>query len=127
MSTKVSPLSAGLGCRCPECGEGPAFKTYLGLAPGCTSCGADFSKADSGDGPAFFVMFLVGILVTPPVLLVQVLFDPPAWVQVLLWAPVIVLTSVWLLRLSKSILFALQWSNQAEEAKWLDPKEGRSR
>lgn len=121
MSRKVSPLSAGLGCRCPECGEGPVFKSYLGLAPNCTSCGADFSKADAGDGPAFFVMFLVGILVTPPVLVVQVAFDPPAWMQMLIWTPVIILVAVWLLRPFKSLLFALQWTNKAEQAEWEDP------
>ncbi|MBR9835963.1 MAG: DUF983 domain-containing protein [Alphaproteobacteria bacterium] len=123
MSQKISPLSAGIHWRCPECGEGPVFKTYLGLAPYCTSCGADFSKADSGDGPAFFVMFLVGILVTPPVLLVQALFDPPAWVQVVVWTPIIILVAVLLLRPFKSVLFALQWKHKAEEATWTS-KEG---
>lgn len=118
MAKSVSPIAAGLSCRCPECGEGPVFKTYLGLAPSCTACGVSFEKADSGDGPAFFVMFLVGILVTPPVLLVQVLFDPPAWVHLLIWAPVIIIVSVLLLRPFKSLLFALQWKNHAEEALW---------
>ena len=121
MSSKVPPLRAGLNCRCPECGEGPVFKGYLSLAPRCTACGADFSKADSGDGPAFFVMFLVGILVTPPVLLVQAVFDPPAWVQVLIWGPVITLVAVLLLRPFKSVLFALQWAHKAEQAEWEDP------
>ncbi|MEO1304183.1 MAG: DUF983 domain-containing protein [Pseudomonadota bacterium] len=118
MSQQVSPFVAGLRCRCPECGKGPVFETYLGLASACSHCGADFSKADSGDGPAFFVMFLVGILVTPPVLIVQILFDPPAWVHFILWAPMIVLTSLLLLRPFKSLLFALQWKNHAEEAVW---------
>ncbi len=118
MSRKVSPITAGLGCRCPQCGEGPVFKSYLGLADACSSCGADFSKADSGDGPAFFVMFLVAILITPPVLLLQVMFDPPVWVHVLLWGPIIIFLSVLLLRPFKSLLFALQWKNHAEEAQW---------
>jgi len=120
MTHKVSPLSAGLGCRCPNCGEGPVFKSYLGLAPSCTACGADFSKADSGDGPAFFVMFLIGIIVTPPVMLVQIMFEPPAWVQGLIWTPVILILALWLLRPFKSLLFALQWKNNAAAAEWED-------
>ncbi|MEM6653499.1 MAG: DUF983 domain-containing protein, partial [Pseudomonadota bacterium] len=67
---------------------------------------------------AFFVMFLIGILVTPPVLLVQIAFDPPAWVHLVLWTPVILGLSVWLLRPFKSLLFALQWKHHAEEAQW---------
>lgn len=118
MSQQVSPFAAGLRCRCPQCGQGPVYETYLGLASSCPVCGADFSKADSGDGPAFFVMFLVGIVVTPPVLIVQILFDPPAWVHLILWAPIIVLMSFLLLRPFKSLLFALQWKNHAEEAVW---------
>ncbi|MEL7042140.1 MAG: DUF983 domain-containing protein [Pseudomonadota bacterium] len=94
------------------------FKSYLELASSCDHCGADFSKADAGDGPAFFVMFLIGILVTPPVLLVQIAFDPPAWVHLVLWTPVILGLSVWLLRPFKSLLFALQWKHRAEEAQW---------
>lgn len=118
MPREVSPISAGLRCRCPKCGEGPVFNSYLGFAPSCSACGASFQKADSGDGPAFFVMFLVGILVTPPVLLVQIMFDPPVWVHLVIWGPVIILLSIWLLRPFKSLLFALQWKNHAEEAQW---------
>lgn len=118
MSSKVSPIKAGLSCRCPNCGRGEVFSTYLGFATSCQVCGADFQKADSGDGPAFFVMFLVGIVITPPVLLVQVVFDPPYWVHLLIWGPVILGLSIWLLRPFKSLLFALQWKNHAEEAQW---------
>ncbi|MGB3624808.1 MAG: DUF983 domain-containing protein [Henriciella sp.] len=96
------------------------FKTYLGLAPSCTACGADFSKADAGDGPAFFVMFLLGILIMPPVLLVQAVFNPPVWVHAILWTPVIVILAVLLLRPFKSLMFALQWKNSAEQATWND-------
>lgn len=118
MSNRVSPIKAGLRCRCPNCGHGKVFSTYLGFAESCEVCNADFQKADSGDGPAFFVMFLVGIVITPPVLLVQVVFDPPYWVHLLIWGPVVLGLSIWLLRPFKSLLFALQWKNHAEEAQW---------
>lgn len=116
----VSPISAGLRCRCPACGEGPVFKSYLELAPYCTACGADFSKADAGDGPAFFVMFLLGIIMMPPVLLLQAVFAPPVWVHLVLWTPVVIILAMLLLRPFKSVMFALQWKNKAEEATWTD-------
>ncbi|MEM7493178.1 MAG: DUF983 domain-containing protein [Pseudomonadota bacterium] len=120
MADGVSAIKAGLLCKCPECGQGSVFETHLGLASGCPICGADFSNADSGDGPAFFVMFLIAIIVTPPVLLMQVIFDPPVWLQLGLWGSVSLALAWWLLRPFKSLLFALQWKNQAEEAKWED-------
>ena len=123
---KVSPLKAGLLCRCPNCGIGSVYESFLGFAEACPHCDADFSQADAGDGPAFFVMFLVAILITPPVLAVQILFEPPPWMHLLLWGPIIVGLSAFLLRPAKSLLFALQWQHQAEEARWELPKEDRS-
>lgn len=67
-------------------------------------------------------MFILGILIMPPVLLVQALFSPPFWVHLILWTPVIVVLAVMLLRPFKSLMFALQWKNQAEEAQWVNPE-----
>ena len=118
MAGNVSPIKAGLACRCPACGEGPVFKSFLEIARRCTACGADFSKADAGDGPAFFVMFILAIIIMPPVLLVQIVLAPPVWVHAILWTPLIVLLGAWLLRPFKSIMFALQWKHNAEEVRW---------
>ncbi len=65
-------------------------------------------------------MFLIAILVTPGVLLMQAVFEPPAWLQAVAWAPVIIILAIWLLRPFKSLMFALQWKNHAEEAQWED-------
>lgn len=120
------PLRLGAALRglCPSCGGTSVFSGFLDLHPACPACGADFRDADSGDGPAFFVMFLVAILVTPPVILVQVWLEPPAWVQMLIWAPVVLGLSVAFLRPFKSTLFALQWRYRAEEARWDDRGPG---
>jgi hypothetical protein len=56
-------LRAGLLCRCPRCGEGKLFAGFLRLAKRCDRCGLDYGFADPADGPAFFVMTGVGILV----------------------------------------------------------------
>ena len=48
----VSPLKAGLACRCPRCGRGKLFSGYLTVGAPCGVCGLDLSDHDSGDGPA---------------------------------------------------------------------------
>ena len=118
---KVPPLSAGLKCRCPNCGEGQLFRGYLEMNDSCAACGADFSVADNGDGPAFFVMFAALIVITPAAMLFELAFSPPAWVHALIWLPTILIFCMILLRPFKAILFALQWHNKAEEARWEDP------
>ena len=120
MAGRVHPQRAGLRCKCPECGNGAVFRGFLEMQECCRDCGADFSSADAGDGPAFFVMFLVAILVTPPVILLQAWLEPPYWVQLLIWSPVVLGLTMVLLRPFKATLFALQWHNKAEEARWED-------
>ena len=59
----VNPVSAGLACRCPSCGEGPLFCGFLRVCPRCEACGQDLSRADSGDGPVVFIILIVGAVV----------------------------------------------------------------
>ena len=56
----VNPLTAGLACRCPNCGEGPLFEGFLRITPRCEACAADLRSADTGDGPAVFVILIGG-------------------------------------------------------------------
>ena len=118
----VSPIAAGWKCRCPECGEGQLYRGYLEMNDQCAACGADFTIADSGDGPAFFVMFAALIVIAPTAMFFELIVSPPAWVHVILWPPIIMVCCMWLLRPFKSTLFALQWKHKAEEARFEDPK-----
>ena len=115
---EVSTLAAGWKCRCPQCGEGQLFRGYLEMNRECAACGADFTIEDAGDGPAFFVMFAALILIAPTAMLFELFVRPPVWVHILIWPPVILAFCMWLLRPFKSLLFALQWKNKAEEAKF---------
>ncbi|MDZ4760576.1 MAG: DUF983 domain-containing protein [Alphaproteobacteria bacterium] len=116
----VSPLSAGMRCRCPDCGEGQVFCGFLKFKARCDACGADLSIADAGDGPAFFVMFAALVLIVPAAMLMELAFSPPTWVHVVLWPPVTFAFCLALLRPFKATLFALQWRNKAGEAKFRD-------
>lgn len=111
-----SPWAAGFRARCPACGQGKVFSAYLTLADRCGSCGADFRAADSGDGPAFFVILIVGTLVAPLLLVLQFGFDLPGWVPLAITFVVAIALCLWLLPLFKSVLFALQWNRRARQA-----------
>jgi uncharacterized protein (DUF983 family) len=67
----VSPFKAGLTCSCPRCGGGKLFAGYLTLAPRCETCGLDYAFADSGDGPAVFVILFGGLIAMIAVLVVE--------------------------------------------------------
>lgn len=112
----VSPISAGLRCVCPRCGEGALFSGFLKVAPACESCGLEFNFADSGDGPAVFVIFAVAPIVIILAFIVEAVFHPAPWMHLVLWIPTIILLSLWFLRPFKAVMIALQYHRQAGSA-----------
>ena len=114
----ASPWVSGLFCRCPRCGKGPLYRGFLALRDQCPRCGLDYSFADSGDGPAVFIMLIVGFVVTGGALIVEVLYEPPYWVHALLWGPLILITALLPLRPVKGLLIALQYHHKAAEGRF---------
>jgi uncharacterized protein (DUF983 family) len=122
---KTAPAVKSLGAtiwegmigRCPSCGRGRLFDGYLTLAPRCNSCGLDYDFADSGDGPAVFVILVTGFIVVGAALIVEVRYAPPYWLHALLWGSLSILLPLILLRAFKGVLIALQFRNKAEEGK----------
>jgi uncharacterized protein (DUF983 family) len=112
-----SVLSAALKGRCPRCGKGRLFKGYLALQPSCTACKLDFSGFEAGDGPAVFVILIVGAIVAGGALLTEVAFQPPYWVHALIWGPALVILSLAFLRPLKAGLIVLQYKHTAEEGR----------
>ncbi len=112
-----NPFSAGMRGRCPRCGEGRLFSGFLTLAPRCSACGLDFDFADSADGPAVFVILIVGFIVAGAALLVEVAYSPPIWVHVVLWGPLVLILCLGFLRPLKGVLIALQYHHKAEEGR----------
>ena len=108
----------GLRGRCPHCGEGRLFGGFLSLRPKCESCGLDYRFADSGDGPAVFVILGAGFVVVFAALLVEILYRPPFWLHAALWLPLVLLTTLAPLRVVKGLLIALQYHHKAEEGRW---------
>ncbi len=109
--------TVGLRGRCPRCGEGRLFDGFLSVAPACKVCGLDFAFADSGDGPAVFIMMIVGFVVVGLALFVEFRFGPPFWVHALLWVPLILALGLGLLRPLKGWIIAQQYVQRASEAR----------
>ena len=91
------------------------FKGYLTLADKCPSCGLSYDFADSADGPAVFVSFFVGLIVVGLALAVELNYQPPIWLHMLLWLPLIIVLGLALLRPVKGLLIAAQYVHKARE------------
>ena len=113
----VSPLAAGLGGKCPRCGQGALFRNFLGLKDRCEACGLDYSKADSGDGPAVFIMFIVGFVAVAVAFIARFVWFAPILTAFFISAAVALALSLALLRPFKATLIALQYKHKAEQGR----------
>ena len=117
----ISPFHAGLLGLCPRCGKGKLFKGYLAVDDGCDHCGLSYGFANSGDGPAVFIILIAGFIVTGAALYTEVAYQPPLWVHAALWLPLGLALPLVLLRPFKATLIALQYKYRAEEARPSEP------
>lgn len=114
---KPNALVAGALGRCPNCGEGRLFEGFLRVSPRCEACGYDLAKADSGDGPAVFVILIAGFIVAFSALITEIVAHPPVWVHLVLWLPATLVICLVLLRPMKGLMLAAQFMNKASEAR----------
>jgi uncharacterized protein (DUF983 family) len=112
-----NPYVAGLRGRCPNCGQGALFEGFLAVAPACAACGYDLKAADSGDGPAVFVILVGGFLVAFAALFTEIAYHPPVWVHFVLFLPLALAVCLGLLRPFKGLMLAAQFANKASEAR----------
>jgi uncharacterized protein (DUF983 family) len=112
-----NPLLAGLAGRCPNCGEGHLFEGFLKVSAACDACGYDLRKADSGDGPAVFVIMIAGFIVAFGALFTEFALHPPVWVHLVVWLPATLIICLVLLRPLKGIMLAAQFANRASQAR----------
>ncbi|MCR9256986.1 MAG: DUF983 domain-containing protein [Alphaproteobacteria bacterium] len=114
------PFSTGLACKCPRCGAGPLFDGFLQVKDRCDVCGLDLSQHDSGDGPAVFVIFILGFLVVPLAIWLEFAVQPPLWLHAVLWSAVILGGALLLLRPLKAVMVGLQYKHRSTST---DPRD----
>ena len=112
---RIDPIRAGLLCRCPNCGRGRLYSGFLKVVERCDVCGFDFTRLNTGDGAAVFVMQIAGAPVVFGALFVQVVSDPPIWAMLLTALPLVAALSLGLMRPAKGVMIALQMRNRAGE------------
>ena len=117
VSAGPAPLQAALQGLCPRCGARSLFGRLTAFAPRCRACGLDFAGFNVGDGPAAFLILIVGALITALAIAVELAFEPPFWVHVLLWVPAATAAVILSLRAGKGLLLALEYRHRAAEGR----------
>jgi uncharacterized protein (DUF983 family) len=102
-------IKRGLAQRCPICGEGKLFRSYLKLSDRCSHCGAQLSELRADDGPAWATILIVGHLIVP-FFIVTVRSNAPDWVYYAVLFPLTITLTLLLLPRSKGVFVALLYS-----------------
>jgi uncharacterized protein (DUF983 family) len=101
---------------CPNCGARTLFAGLARFSPGCRCCGLDFSSYNVGDGPAAFLILVVGAIVAVGAILFDQLGGPPWWAH-LVWLPIGGALTIYGLRLGKAALLYQEHKHRAREGR----------
>ena len=92
------------------------FAGWVKFAGRCRACGLDFSSFNVGDGPAAFLILIVGAVVVTGALVLDAAAEPPWWVH-LIWVPVAAAMTIGGLRVAKGWLLAQEYKHLARESR----------
>lgn len=117
MLPDLNMLALGLRCKCPRCREGDIYSGLFSLEvkEKCASCGLDLSKNDSADGPAVFLIFLLGFALVPLALIIDYIFHWPMIVHVIVWSMMALGITIGLLKPLKAYIIALQFKHRKSD------------
>ena len=111
-----SPLAAAIAGKCPKCRARTLFAGWVRFADRCRACGLDFSSFNVGDGPAAFLILIVGAMVVAAALVLDAAAEPPWWVH-LVWLPVATALTLGGLRIAKAWLLSQEYRHRAREGR----------
>ena len=103
-------MRKGLRCRCPKCGEGRLFSSFLTIAPACEHCGEEFHHHRADDLPAYLVIVIVGHIVIGAFMGIEATSTLSTWQHLAIWAPLTVVMALAMLRPVKGAIVGLQWA-----------------
>ncbi len=103
-------MARGLRQRCPACGGGRIYSAYLKVAHVCPSCGTELHHHRADDAPPYFTMIIVAHVVVGGMLMLERAYAPDSIVHMMIWVPLTIGLSLWLLPMVKGALIALQWA-----------------
>ncbi|MEP0707077.1 DUF983 domain-containing protein [Parvibaculum sp.] len=106
----LQSIARGFGGACPSCGLGRLFHRFLKVSDNCPECGEAFHHHQADDAPPYFTIMIVGHIVVPMMLWLELNHLPPLWVHAILWPALTLVLSLWFLPRLKGAIVGWQWA-----------------
>lgn len=100
----------GWNGHCPACNARSLYERYLKVSAVCAGCGEALHHHRADDAPPYVTIFVVGHIVVAGVLWLERAYRPDLWIHAILWLPLTLVLSLWLLPRVKGALIGLQWA-----------------
>jgi uncharacterized protein (DUF983 family) len=100
----------GFRGKCPRCGTGKLFQSFLQTVPVCAHCGQDLHHHRADDLPAYLVIVIVGHIVVGGFLGVEATSTLSTWQHLAIWTPITLVLALALLKPVKGAVVGLQWA-----------------
>lgn len=101
--------------RCPYCGKGKLFASYLKPAQRCNACGKALATADPGDGPVVFVILISGFIACAGLLVSFLSWNWSPQRLLFVWPTVAVVSSLILMPILKAVMIASQLKHKVRD------------
>ncbi len=113
---QVSPVQGALSGLCPRWKSKTLFAGWVRFQDKCRACDLDYSSFNVGDGPAAFLILIIGAILVAGALIVDGAVSPPWWVH-LVWIPVGLGLTLLGLRWAKALLITQEYIHRAREGR----------
>lgn len=105
-------IRRGLAQRCPECGEGSLYSSYLKLRPACPHCGEDLSHARADDGPAYLTILITAKVLGALMLHLYIAYQPDPVLLAIGFCLGGTAMALYLLPRLKGMIVGIQWAKR---------------
>ncbi len=94
----LTAMRRGAAGRCPACGKGRLFSTWLGVVPDCAACGARLGLIPADDAPPYFTVFIVAHVAIGLLILLEHSIVLPVATEMMIFLPGTLLLTLALVR-----------------------------
>ncbi len=106
----VPAMTRGLLCKCPQCGRGKLFQSFLKTVDQCEACGEEIHHHRADDLPAYLVVVILGHIIVGAFMGFEAGSTLSTGQHLAIWIPLTIVLALAMLRPVKGAVVGLQWA-----------------